>query len=363
MYDYDVVYNSPLIIFYYFIYLLSFLIFFIFLSNKKIKIYDISDRSLLNFETGWDAKKIRVVAYVLSVLSLSAGIFNLLNADSFALLFLNARLWEESFGKNFVTNYIYFLHLPALVIFGFIVGSKWGIKNDRFLIFLLLFSTTWHGIKFTILHGFIFYLVGFYIANREFVSRKIAYVVSLLIAILIAFFVTVRGGGVEGFVSYIVSPAINSMYYINNHSQLEIGGAEYFNPLKIIQVDKIQRRVFGINKEDPSEFSDRGFVLNSKYNLQNAITTTNLFYGLGFLFYSLFFAVSLNYLRSIRRFSPLLIYGYAILIDVIVFLFTAFELFKTKLWSSFLFLVVVSFIVKRYTKDRPKMNADVVRSD
>lgn len=347
MYEYEKVETTPLVLYYYLVYLLSFILFFCMLSNSEIRI-DISEGEGLNRDVDdkyWNDSRIRSVATILALTSLIAGVYNFINAGPISILFLNARAWELSFGRNFLTNYIYFLHLPALVLYGYLIGRRSGRTKDYLIVSLLLFETTWHGIKFTLLHGFIFYLAGFYLASREIVSSKIVNAVLMLLGILIAFFVFVRGGGVEGFFSYIASPAINSMHYINNNSQVDLGSLSNFNPFGIIPVDKIKEKILGGEIIVDDEYN-RGFVLNDKYNLQSAITSTNLLYGFGFIFYSFLFAILLNYLRSRTEFTPVLLYVYAMLLDVMLLLFTAFELFKTKLWTSLVILVMVVFMLR-----------------
>jgi len=145
----DVVYLSLEIYWLWVVLFISNLVFVFFLSNAE-SCYKVVDYRYVEY--------LKLVAFLFMLLSLSAGGYSWYLAGDINLMLSNPREWEMKFGVSVVRNYFYFLHLPALVIFGFVYkySSFIGKWVCIFCITILLLLTFIHGIKFTIIHGFMF---------------------------------------------------------------------------------------------------------------------------------------------------------------------------------------------------------------
>lgn len=331
MYVFDTVENSPLIVFYWFIFVLSYITFFIFISNKKISAHQ-SEVNIPN---------IRLVAYILAFLSVFATCYNVLGAGSPAMIISDSRAWELAFGRSVIFNYIYFLHLPALVLLGMIVGKRRANIFDFVLVVTLLTSSVFHGIKFTILHAFVFFVFSIYLVKGEVFSKSFYVLVFILTGLIVSFFIFGRGNGVYGALNYVVSASVNSMYRINNFSFYEISSLSILNPLSFLPVERIGPRLFS---DELQLGSGEGFILNELYNLQHVITRAGFGIGSALIIYSFVFAIAINYLRLHAFNKYYRLFFLIMLINTLLFYFTAFEFYKTKLWFGFLSLFFIYYL-------------------
>lgn len=325
MYVHDYVETSILNLYYWFVIFLSYTVFFVLLSNKKNKI-SISPQGAINFY------QLKIIARFIALISLFATVKNLLGAGNPLMLFTDARAWEFAFGRNVIFNYLYFLHVLALVLFGVVIGRSKGSKLDKLLVILLLFSSFLHGIKFTILHAFLFFTFAYLLATGEVISYKIKLMAGLLFSVLISFFLFARGGGGEGFLAYILSASVNSLYYINNFEFYNISSPSIFNPLSFLPIDKFSTRLF--SGPAPTDMSNAGFLLNDKYNLQHVITTVGFAFGAGLLIYTAIFALLINYLRTSMATEFHKVFLLVMIMNTLLLFFTAFDFYKTKLWFN-----------------------------
>lgn len=330
---FDRVLNSSKHLYFWFIYLIGFVIFFSLLSNKRAK-----------FESGRiDYGFILKCARILGMTSAIVALHNVTYAAQSISYLESPRQWEYAFGRSALLNYLYFLHLPALVFYGFLVGREKTRVIDAFIIIFLLVSSTFHGIKFTILHAFIFFTLAYYCGANERIKVRMVAVIFFCFIILGAYFEQVRGGGISGIFAYAISPSINSMYYINYQKLDELGSLAALNPAGFLpSLDRITQRILEQNVVIPSAVGvDRGFVLNPSYNLQHAIYLLSYCYGLGFLLYSLFFSLAINISRRASRVPELRLFFLAFVSHSVLFLFTALEFQKTKLWWGFLVVLLL----------------------
>lgn len=330
---FDRVLNSPRHLYFWCIYLLGFLIFFLLLSNKRAK-FD-SYRIDYGFILKW--------ARILGSVSVIIALYNLIYAAHSENYFESPRQWEYAFGRSALLNYLYFLHLPALVFYGFALGRRKARGSDVVLIIALLVSSTFHGIKFTILHAFIFFTLGYYSGANERIKVRMVAAILCCFIIVGAYFEQVRGGGISGIFGYVISPSINSMYYINHQKLEELGSLAALNPAGFLpSLDRIRQRVVEHNVSIPSAVGvDRGFVLNPSYNLKHAIHLLSYCYGLGFLLYSLFFSLAINMSRVTSKAPELRLFFLAFVSHSVLFLFSALEFQKTKLWWGFLVVLLL----------------------
>lgn len=336
MYVYDDVENSVEIILYWMILYGSYFLFFCLLSNRpsKFKFSKIKP------------KKLSFLAYSLALLSLFAAFYNYYGAGDISTMLTNPRAWEARFGRKVITNYIFFLHLPALVLFGILLGAGKGTKKDMVIVGLLLLSSGLHGIKFTVLHAFLFYSFSFLVVRGERFTGQVYIIFMILLAFILGFFVFVRGGGVIGFFDYIVSASVNSMYTINNFEFYDISSYKVLNPLSFVPFDRLESRLIEGRMFDHSLNS--GFYLNDKYNLQHALTKVGFAFGSGFVIYTAIFAMAINFLRRSSGVEFHKIYFLVMIMSSLLLLFTAFDFYKTKLWFGFfvIFLVYILYATK-----------------
>lgn len=336
LYVHDYVETSILNLYYWFVIFLSFTVFFVLLSNKKNKI-SISPQGAINFY------QLKIIARFIALISLIATVKNLLGAGNPLMLFTDARAWEFAFGRNVIFNYLYFLHVFALVLFGVVIGWSKGSKLDKMLVILLLFSSFLHGIKFTILHAFLFFIFAYLLATGEVISNKIKILAGILFSVLVSFFLFARGGGVEGFLAYILSASVNSLYFINNLEFYNISSLSIFNPLSFLPTEKLNR-LFSVPIS--TDMSTAGFILNDKYNLEHVITIVGFAFGTGLLIYTVIFAFLINYLRASMPTEFHKVFFLVMIMNTLLLFFTAFDFYKTKLWFNlFIALFFYYFLV------------------
>jgi len=340
MYDNDSIEVSVLNIYYWFIVFLSYTFFFVLLKNAKNKA-----SSSLSVSISFD--QLRLIARFIAFISLFATVKNTLDAGNPMMLFVDSRAWEFSFGRNVIFNYLYFLHLFSLVLFGILIGKGKGRILDKILVVLLIASSFFHGIKFTIIHAFLFYCFSYMIVTGEIISNKVKLIAASLFVVLISFFVFARGGGVQGFIDYVTSPVVNSLYVINEHEFYEISSLSVFNPLSFVPFDRIQSRLLA--GELPYLKPMQGFYLNDKYNLQHVITRVGYAFGLVLVLYSAIFALIVNYLRRSRITEYHKIFFLVMIMDTLLMFFTGFDFYKTKLWFN-LFVAIFFYYLLIFIK-------------
>lgn len=332
MYVYDSVEMSLKLVFYWFVYFMAFIVFFLNLSNKKQP----------NFFYTLSETQVGYAVYITSFIAIGAAFYNLSQAPSISIYLTNLREWEAGFGKNVITNYLYFLHLSALTFFALILGYRKYNLLDIFIILLLFLTTLFHGIKFTIIHAFIYFIVARFVVKSEKLEKPEVIIGLALVALLIGFFTFGRGGGVGGFVDYILSASVNSFYVINRSEFYDISSLSVFNPLSILNIDRAYQRLIENTLESTS---DGGFILNPKYNLEHAISKVGFAFGFGTLVFAFIFARIINWFRGLTVKSTFSIFLFLITLDSVFFLYTGFEFYKTKLWFVMCYSIfIVSFI-------------------
>lgn len=346
MFVHDFVEISILNIYYWVVIFVSYFIFFSLLKNEQSN-FD-SSNVYVSYE------RMRLLARMLGLISLLATLRNVLSAGDPLLLLTNAREWESAFGRDVIFNYLYFLHVLALVIYGILVGKGKDRFFDKFIIGLLLLSSVFHGIKFTILHAFLFYGFSYLLVTGEVISYKIKLMIGVLFSILMSFFLFARGGGAEGFFNYITSASVNSLYIINNFEFYNISSPSIFNPFSFLPLDKLQSRLL---EGQAAHNIWHGFLLNDKYNLQQVVTRVGFAFGAGLIFYTALFAYLINYLRRAKANEFHKIFFLVMIMDTILLFFTGFDFYKTKLWFNlfialFFYYLLVFFQQVKFRKLR-----------
>ncbi len=87
-----------------------------------------------------------------------------------------------------------------------------------------------------------------------------------------------------------------------------------------------------------------GFILNEKYNLQHAVTSIGYGMGVGVIVYSYIFARIINTFRQVEVRKIHKIFFLIMVMQSLLFYFTGFEFFKTKMWFN-LFIAFFFFVV------------------
>lgn len=294
---------------YYFITLVALLIcnIMVYLFYNK-NVYDIPHRQ-------YDAKRLKFTFYFLSFLTFVGLGFNLLNVvrSGFSpqLLVINPRLYEELFGFNVLVNYLYFLNIPAVLVFIYLIKvQEVKVRFGKILVFFLIIISGFHGIKYTIFDSFL--IPGFFylLVSRDTKIKYMAGVLGLLGGIYSVFSMYVRGGYFDSqlmnFISYIIPNYLNMFYNIETYPY-------QFTPFyNLLLPDKIQALVPSALNMNPGVNST--YSINPSYNMYTALdflyTDFNL---LGPLFFILIFSVAI-YLYNNKYKNILILY---LLVDII----------------------------------------------
>lgn len=236
MYVYDRAVNTGLVYVYLAFFFLGYFVF-------CLAMYQSAGKNSLQLCIQFDNEhvvKLRRVARFIAIVSISAALINLSRAGDVSQLILSPRAWENLFGKYVLINYLYFSHLCAIPLFVCLFKVKSFAHNHTsiscraggvdYLLFLMCIMVSFlHGIKFTVLHAFVYAIFSFYIFSG-FKFNKVVFSLglSLFSFFCCLFFVFVRGGGWEGLIGYITSASVNSIYLINSTDFYEVGGVNAF---------------------------------------------------------------------------------------------------------------------------------------
>jgi hypothetical protein len=339
MYIKEAAVNTVEILYYWVVLFFSYVVFFTMLVNSR------AGYELHKFRAG----EVRSVAYILAFVSISAGLFNTFQAYSLVGFNSGVRNWELAFGKNVVTNYLFFLHLLSLVVLGYIIGSRKLILFDIVVVVMLLTSSALHGIKFTILHAFVFFSFSYFLGSRERISRILILVGVVFFSLIVLYFLFARGGGFQGIVDYIFSASVNSIYIINVSSLYDVSSLSVLNPMGFVPTEKLYHRLI-----NGGEFVRvyQGFYLNDLYNLEHAITKVGVGWGTGMIVYSFIFALIINKIRSKKIVRIEEIFLLVMVMESLLMFFTGFEFYKTKLWFNFIFAYVVFTFLRTIFRNR-----------
>lgn len=188
-----------------------------FFYNQKV--YEIPQKK-------YSDRKLKRAFYILSLLSLAGLAVNLINVVrsgfTIELLVIDPRQYEELFGFNVLLNYLYFLNIPAVLVYIYITQvHETKVRFGKFLVVILIVISGFHGIKYTIFDSIL--IPGFFylLLSRNTQLKYIAIVFGLLIGIYSLFSTFVRGGyydsGLLNFVSYIIPNYLNLFHNIETY--------------------------------------------------------------------------------------------------------------------------------------------------
>tara|TARA_R110001583_G_scaffold10782_16_gene49641 strand:+ start:13931 stop:15073 length:1143 start_codon:yes stop_codon:yes gene_type:complete len=302
-----------------------------------------------------DVKRLAFFARLIAFISISAACINTLKAGNISLMFLSPREWELAFGSNVFLNYLYFSHLSALILLSVLIALKKAKFLDFSLLVLCLAISTLHGIKFTILHAFVFLSLALYTLNNNKIPKAVLLIGIIFTALIFSFFIFVRGGGAEGVLNYIISASVNSIYIINKSSFVDYGNMGAIFPIDANLIEKVASRFSGESHISRGVSADTGFLLNNKYNLQSALTIISITGPVGYVFISCVLGLLI---RAIPRKMSLFQMAFLVhLLNTLLMLFTTWEFYKFKLlFNLFLMFVLSGFIHHKITFSLAKKN-------
>ena len=253
-------------------------------------------------------------------------------AGGFNELILNPRKYEATFGKYRLLNYVYFSS-PVLCILLYEMYQRNKNWFNIFLIIVLLVCSTFFGNKTSFIDTFL--ILAFYIFLTKKSIFSVMLIGSLGLGAIIVYFELVRGGGVHGFVEYIVQGSLNLHHFININSFI------YADPLSLIAK-------FEILHEYLNDTMPLGFILNDKHN------TATAFYNLWsagreplillVFFFVYYMCVRYNPNNLPSRFA------FACYIPVVFYMFFSYRLFMVKI----LYLTVLGYISGMLVKKRKR---------
>ncbi|OYZ00874.1 MAG: hypothetical protein B7Y37_08200 [Sphingobacteriia bacterium 28-36-52] len=264
-------------------YLLSYLIFAIIIKKDK------ESEQLFIPKTFSD----KLIIFFL-IISTVATIINVKRAGNIEMLFLFPREWEMNFGRYPLINYMYFLH----IVVAFISIVQFKIHKSKYYLFAFIIAillSVFHGIKMSIAHAVLIPSFGFFILN-DYKLNKFIYRISLFfISLILIFFMFVRGGDIDGFLGYITSGTVNSIYKIQKTEFLLNSPIGTIIPDVGSMAGWIFRRF--TNSEFISNNPGVGFILNEKYNTFHPISDS-YFTTLSFFIMPMFLALVINRVKS-----------------------------------------------------------------
>lgn len=353
MYVYDHASNTNLVYFYFLCYFAAYFLFCLMMFRGKGK-------NQFQIRMEFDSEnviKLRRAARFIAVISIFATVINLSRAGDISQMITAPRLWEKSFGKYVLLNYCYFLHLCAIPLFICLfkvdnfatkkirVNCK-ANKLDYLLFFSCICMSFFHGIKFTVLHAFVYAAFAFYIFSDFKISKTIIFLCSMFFIFIFSFFTFVRGGGVDGLIGYLTSSSVNSIYLINVNEFYEMGSfGSLFPFFDTSLLDRVLERLTS-DFQARGVSAESGFFLNDKFNLYSAITTISLGGPLAFIFWSIVLGLFFRVLYRVNSVFKcfLLIH----VLNVCLMMFTAWEFYKFKL----LYVLMVSYFISKYIEKR-----------
>ncbi|RUO59635.1 oligosaccharide repeat unit polymerase [Pseudidiomarina marina] len=283
--------------------------------------------------------KIKLFFYLLSVLAFTAFLLNFSRVGfSVAMMFTAPRKYEVLFGQYWYINYLYFLHVPALIMYALRIYIGNNKFFDHIIAIGLVLISAFHGIKYTVFDA-LFFPLTFYIALVGF--EKIRGVFYFSVLLFLSFFTVfsffVRGSDSEGldlalaFLNYLIPNYYNLFYQLElNTFPMTLSIDIFFGHLSGIFAE---HRLAG------------GFILNEKYNMITGAATVLASLSIfGFvIFYTLFNTIYI----SIRKSSITLLYLKSyILISYLMFFYSYYIGSKYKYIYFFLVFIILDILLR-----------------
>lgn len=246
--------------FLFFITCLSFLI-GIFLTKYGSSVKDSAERRMYNY------KRLEKLYYCFALCALIGFTINLSRViGNMALLFISPRVYEELFGASSLINYLYFLNIPALLIWVYLHHHNIKIRFSPVINFLLVAISFFHGIKFTIFDTIGYPCIFYFLLEKRVSLRKIIFIGFFLLSVFLLFATLVRGAEDKSpFVTllcYIIPNFYNLDYFV------EIYPNTWGDFLALITPELFTSPTIAIGEREPI---DSYFVFNPAYNMTTSL--------------------------------------------------------------------------------------------
>ncbi len=324
----------------YFESILAFIIFYFILFKSKTDF-------IVTRKNNYHLDRIKKLYYYFSFISLAAFVINIIRVFlklPITAILLNPRLYEKTFGASTPINYLYFLNIPALCLSVYLTQEGITLKGKKWLNFLLIFISLFHGIKFTIFDTLLYPAIFLFLYKKTFSFKPVLVFSGLLMAVYLGFNILVRGN-IKGYtifdqvLSYITPNFYNFFYSIEKTP-------EQFNFLSVLFIPDKLPNIFSF-----SNFNGiSGFLMNEKYNMQTILSE---FYNTFSIFAPFLFIPFLLLALFFYRFSNKnLVYKFVsvYLIFCLLFSFYFYAFTKTK----YVYLIFVFVFIHYFAVDRNK---------
>ena len=324
----------------YFESVLAFIIFYFILFKSKTDF-------IVTHKNNYHLNKLKKLYYYFSFISLAAFLINIIRVFlklPITAILLNPRLYEKTFGASTPINYLYFLNIPALCLSVYLTQEGIQLKGKKWLNFLLIFISLFHGIKFTIFDTLLYPAIFLFLYKKTFSFKPVLVFSALLMTVYLGFNILVRGN-IKGYtifdqvLSYITPNFYNFFYSIEKTP-------EQFNFLSVLFIPDKLPNIFSF-----SNFNGiSGFLMNEKYNMQTILSE---FYNTFSIFAPFLFIPFLLLALLFYRFSNKnLVYKFVsvYLIFCLLFSFYFYAFTKTK----YVYLIFVFVFIHYFAVDRNK---------
>ena len=178
--------------------------------------------------------------------------------------------------------------------------------------------------------------------------------------IILAYFSFVRGGGMGGIFNYITSASLNSIY-LNQKKTLNLRSLDgiYFPSISGL-INKIEVRIMNKQINRRRNLSQRGFYLNNKYNLTNAIYRFMLVTKISAVLVSYSIAVLVSALMSLSKRGVAIFYLEILLLYSLIMMFTTWGFPRYKFFFILLIFLIIDFLSRlvgrrKYIVDSPTL--------
>jgi len=319
----------------------AFIIFYFILFKSKTDFIETN-------KNNYHLNKLKKLYYYFSFISLAAFLINIIRVFlklPITAILLNPRLYEKTFGASTPINYLYFLNIPALCLSVYLSQEGIQLKGKKWLNFLLIFISLFHGIKFTIFDTLLYPAIFLFLYKKTFSFKPVLVFSALLMTVYLGFNILVRGN-IKGYtifdqvLSYITPNFYNFFYSIEKTP-------EQFNFLSVLFIPDKLPNIFSF-----SNFNGiSGFLMNEKYNMQTILSE---FYNTFSIFAPFLFIPFLLLALFFYRFSNKnLIYKFVsvYLIFCLLFSFYFYAFTKTK----YVYLIFVFVFIHYFAVDRNKI--------
>ncbi len=274
----------------------------------------------------YSKNRLRVLYYFFSLCAFIGFTINISRViGNMSLLFVSPRSYEALFGASSLINYLYFLNVPALIIWVYLHNYKISVKYGAIINIFLVLISFFHGIKFTIFDTISYPCLFSFLLKPKVSLKKVAIVIFLLIGIFILFSMLIRGSdGKSPLISlllYIIPNYYNLDYFVESLPQ------NWGDFMILVTPDLITSPTYAIGER---EWPESSFIFNPAYNMPTSLLMLYLTFNLiGPVVYIFIFALQYNLYRY-RNYSLYMLFmstymEYCLLFSFYFYAYTKFK--------------------------------------